>query len=187
MTRVCPVGVLQAEQRYWEVTDYAEAYRAGRITPSQAMDRVLAGAREHSHFGAFMSINEDDVRAQARASDARFAAGQPLSVFDGVPIAVKDMLDVKVCRPMPVCLEVVCDSRSLANCHWQGHVTTFGTRHINGGKPAESDDIAVARFRDLGAIIVGTTVMTEFGVTPVGWNSHHQATYVRYGLSRGGW
>ena len=32
--------------------------------------------------------------AQARASDARFAAGQPLSMLDGVPVAVKDMLDV---------------------------------------------------------------------------------------------
>lgn len=72
------------EHYYWEVTDYAEAYRAGTVTPSQAMERVLAGAKRLQHLKAFMSIDEDDVRAQAAASDARFAAGQPLSVFDGV-------------------------------------------------------------------------------------------------------
>lgn len=106
----------QAGQRYWEVTDYAEAYRGGRVTPSQAMERVLAGVRKLAHFGAFLSVNEEDVRAQARASDARFAAGQPLSVFDGVPIAVKDMLDVKVRVPALRVLHrrVVCDVSHVA-------------------------------------------------------------------------
>ena len=57
-------------------------------------------------------------------------------------------------------------------------MTSSGTLHFGGGTPAPQDDVQVARFRDAGAIIVGTTVMTEFGVTPLGFNSHFNATYV---------
>jgi Asp-tRNA(Asn)/Glu-tRNA(Gln) amidotransferase A subunit family amidase len=37
----------------------------------------------------FVEIFEDQVMEQARASDERWAKGKPLSVFDGVPVAVK--------------------------------------------------------------------------------------------------
>jgi Asp-tRNA(Asn)/Glu-tRNA(Gln) amidotransferase A subunit family amidase len=53
---------------------------------------------------------------------------------------------------------------------------TSGTAFANlkGAKSASADDPIVARFRKLGAIIIGTTVMTEFGVTPLGWSSVFQ-------------
>jgi Asp-tRNA(Asn)/Glu-tRNA(Gln) amidotransferase A subunit family amidase len=40
----------------------------------------------------FVEVREDDVLAQARASDARHKRGEALGVFDGVMVAVKVML-----------------------------------------------------------------------------------------------
>ena len=37
----------------------------------------------------------DEIMDSARQSDARYAAGTPLSIFDGVPVAFKDMIRVR--------------------------------------------------------------------------------------------
>ena len=50
----------------------------------------------------------------------------------------------------------------------------------SGRGPEPSDDPVVARLRDAGAIVVGATVMTEFGISPIGWNAH-------YGGARNPW
>jgi hypothetical protein len=34
---------------------------------------------------------------QARESEKRYKEGKPLSIFDGVPVAIKDELNLKVC------------------------------------------------------------------------------------------
>lgn len=44
----------------------------------------------------------------------------------------------------------------------------------NEDTAATENDIMVQRFIDAGAIIIGTTVMTEFGRCPLGYNSHYQ-------------
>ena len=45
-----------------------------------------------------------------------------------------------------------------------------------GNRPAAlADDPIVARFRAEGAVIVGQTAMTEWGVTPLGWSMWAQA------------
>lgn len=86
---------------------------------------------------------------EAEASGKRYSEGKPLSVFDGVPIAIKDMITIK------------------------GLYTHYGT-NLSAAVQAESDDPIVARFRAVGGIIVGATVMTEFGVSPLGFNAKHQ-------------
>uniref|UniRef100_A0A7S2SUD1 Amidase domain-containing protein n=1 Tax=Rhizochromulina marina TaxID=1034831 RepID=A0A7S2SUD1_9STRA len=140
------------------------AYRSGRVTPSEVLGRVVRAVEQsHAPLRIFSSFNSTDVFDQARASTERYAADAPLSIFDGVPIAVKDMLHVK------------------------GHITTHGTpaRHPQWRVQAQQcdasddwqstsdldrEDVLVRRFRDLGAVILGVTVMTEGGVTPLGWS-----------------
>lgn len=52
--------------KYWEIVDYAEAYRAGRLTPSQAMRRVIAGIRATEHLAAFQDYDVEDIMEQVR-------------------------------------------------------------------------------------------------------------------------
>lgn len=129
---------------YYSTVDYNKVYRSGKATPSEVMERVLSGCQKLEHLRIFSSFSPDDVRRQAASSDLRWKAGAPLSAFDGVPIAIKDMIDVA------------------------GHSICYGGRDCveRGG-----DGVAVQRLRAAGAIILGVTVMPEGGVTPLGYSA----------------
>jgi Amidase len=129
--------------KYRTVMDYHRMYQSGRATPTQVMTNVLEGCRKLEHLHMFSSLLPDDVLQQAKESDARWKSGQPLSVFDGVPVGVKDMVRV------------------------QGHTLCYGSKWCSTD---DSEDIIVARFRQAGAIILGVTVITEGGVTPLGYS-----------------
>ena len=60
-------------------------------SPSDIAARVLKEIKNFEQQGLhiFVEVRDDDVMAQARASDARHKAGKALSVFDGVLVAVK--------------------------------------------------------------------------------------------------
>lgn len=74
-------------------------------------------------------------------------------MLDGVPIAVKDMIDTN------------------------GHLTSYGSASHQGKAKAAADDVLVSKFRALGAIILGTTVMTEGGVTPLGYSVQYRGPF----------
>ncbi len=143
------------------VRDYAEAYRAGTISPEQVAERVLT-AIEKSDEGerplrAFIAVNREDVLWQAREATARIRAGEALSVLDGVPVAVKDEVDMV---PYP---------------------TTVGTRFL-GQAAATADSTVVARLRAAGALLLGKTNMYEIGINPEGANVHHGTVRNPYNL-----
>lgn len=121
-------------KRYRTALDYSKVYSGKKATPSQVLDQVLAGCESLAHLRMFSSINEELVRAQARESSVRWAAGRPLSLLDGVPVVVKDMVDV------------------------EGHHIYDGTAT---GVKSTRDDIMIQRLKAAGAIILGVTVMTE--------------------------
>eukprot|EP01098_Paradermamoeba_levis_P002283 TRINITY_DN12677_c0_g1_i1.p1 TRINITY_DN12677_c0_g1~~TRINITY_DN12677_c0_g1_i1.p1 ORF type:complete len:620 (-),score=243.45 TRINITY_DN12677_c0_g1_i1:20-1831(-) len=134
------------------VEEYAAAYRSKQITPTQALKNILSAVKKSEALDPplriFIAIDEADVLKQAEASTQRFAQGTPLSILDGVPVAVKDEVDVK------------------------GYVTTVGSRFLNVTK-ATADATIVARLREKGAIIVGKTNMHEFGMGTTSLNPHH--------------
>ena len=134
------------------VRDYAQAYRDARTTPEEVARRVLdaiaASDAADPPLRAFIAVDADDVLSQARASTARFRAGQPLSIFDGVPVAVKDEVDQ---TPYP---------------------TTVGTAFL-GTRPADADATVVARLRAAGALLIGKANMHEIGINPNGSNAHY--------------
>jgi len=138
--------------RFATVRDYADAYRANRLTPEDVARRVLDSIKESDSrspaLRAFIAVNADDVMAQARASAQRHRDGKPLSVFDGVPVAIKDEVDM---IPYP---------------------TTVGTKFL-GRSPARTDSTVVARLRAAGALLIGKANMHEIGINPMGFNAHH--------------
>ncbi len=137
---------------YPSIRDYAEAYRSGRATPEDVARRVLAAIKDSDAqtppLRAFIAVKDEDVLAQARASAQRHKEGKPLSIFDGVPVAIKDEVDMV---PYP---------------------TTVGTSFL-GQAPAQEDATVVARLRAAGALLIGKTNMHEIGINPMGFNGHH--------------
>ena len=128
--------------KYRTVMDYHQLYLSGKATPTQVLTKVLQGCDTLQHLHIFSSFRHDNVLQQAAESDERYKAGTPLSVFDGMPIGVKDVV------------------------HVQGHVLCYGSLHCSpasttttttsgndGSSHDVEDDILVARFRQAGAII----------------------------------
>jgi Asp-tRNA(Asn)/Glu-tRNA(Gln) amidotransferase A subunit family amidase len=134
------------------VHDYAQAYREGKITPAEVACRVVdaieAGDDARPPLRAFVAVNRDGVMAQAQKATERIKCGQALSVFDGVPVAVKDELDMV---PYP---------------------TTVGTAFL-GKSPCVEDSTVVARMRATGALLIGKANMHEIGIGITGLNPIH--------------
>jgi aspartyl-tRNA(Asn)/glutamyl-tRNA(Gln) amidotransferase subunit A len=91
-----------------------------------------------SQFATFQLLTPDLAREQARASEARWRADAPIGELDGVPVTIKDNLDV---AGLP--------TRS-------GSVTS-------SEKPVLEDAPSVARLREAGAVFLGKTTLPEFG------------------------
>lgn len=138
--------------RFHATADFADAYRRRAITPADVAERFLVQWRASDvaprPLRAFISVRDDDLRRQAHASAERWARGESLGAWDGVPVAIKDELDVA------------------------GYGTTLGTR-ILGGVPAANDATVVSRLRAAGALIVGKANMHELGINVTGLNPHH--------------
>jgi len=149
--------------RFESIADFARAYREGTADPNQVAEAVLkatATTEEGSRpMRLFIAQDADDLRAQAEASAKRLAKGKPLSILDGVPVAVKDELDQV---PYP---------------------TTVGTKFL-GKHPAAEDATLVARLRAAGALLIGKANMHEIGIGMTGLNPHHGVCRNPYDPSR---
>ncbi len=147
---------------YRTVRDYAEAYRRGEISPLEVAERVLSAIEASEQGGsplrAFIAVYREDVLSQARHSVERFRLGQPLSLLDGVPVAVKDEVDM---LPYP---------------------TTVGTAFL-GAAPAAQDSTVAARLRQAGALLVGKANMHEIGINPNGYNLNFGAARNPYDVN----
>ena len=137
------------------VQDYAQAYREGRLTPEEVAERVLeaidASDATQPALRAMIAVNREAVLEQARQATARFKARKPLSLLDGVPVAVKDEVDM---LPYP---------------------TTVGTSFM-GKAPCSQDATVVARMRATGALLIGKANMHEIGIGVTGLNPNHGTT-----------
>lgn len=134
--------------------DFAQAYRRQETNPLEVANRVIRAIKNlgqgDGSLYCFIASSEEDIRAQAQASAQRFADNQPLSLLDGVPLAIKDEMDL---APYP---------------------TTVGTQFL-GKEPSQEDATLVARLRAAGALLIGKTNMHEVGINPIGINPHFGA------------
>ncbi|GMH13101.1 hypothetical protein Nepgr_014942 [Nepenthes gracilis] len=148
----------------WTILDYSRAYRSGVLTPNMVAERFIAAADKYSNHPCNMSffINYDakDILRQATESTDRHKRGEPISILDGVPIAIKDEID---CTPYP---------------------TTGGTKWLHKVRSCTDDACCVERLRSCGALLVGKTNMHELGSGTSGINPHYGATRNPYDTSR---
>jgi len=114
------------------------------------LDRALAC---EPLLRAFRGIDRLGVLGQARALDAALASGAAPGPLCGVPVGVKDIIDVR------------------------GWETGMGSPIYDGYRPA-ADAVLVARLRAAGAIVFAKTVTSEFAFmhpreTRNPWNPAH--------------
>jgi Asp-tRNA(Asn)/Glu-tRNA(Gln) amidotransferase A subunit family amidase len=129
------------------VATFVNAY-AGGASPVDVVTRIEAAiaASVAEGMNYFIARKPDDLLRDAEASKARHASGKALSVLDGIPVVIKDEIDVK------------------------GFATTLGTKFRTA--IAAEDASLIARLRAAGALIVGKGNMNEIGISTIGLNPH---------------
>ena len=119
----------------------AAATTSGDVSARELTEACLARIdAANGRLNAFTNVMRDKALAEADARDRSRADGRELGPLHGVPVAVKEELDVA------------------------GEVTTFGGRA--NVSPASRDAESVRRLREAGAVVVGKTAMPEFGQWP---------------------
>src|SRR3989449_9436546 len=132
----------------------AAAVRSGEGAAAALWEAGLDRSRAvEPAIKAWLPLEEPGARAAARAADAAVRPGATLGVLHGVPIGVKDIIDVA------------------------GMPTTAGARAFAHTRPAR-DATCVARLRAAGAIVFGKTHTTQFAYrdpapTTNPWNPPH--------------
>ena len=128
-----------------ETTELVAGYRNRTISPVEATRAALAAIDAHDPaVNAFVLVDAEGALAAAKASEARWYAGEPLGPGDGVPTSIKDVLLTR------------------------GWPTLRGSALIDAAGPWEEDAPCVARLRETGAVLLGKTTAPEYawkGVT----------------------
>jgi Asp-tRNA(Asn)/Glu-tRNA(Gln) amidotransferase A subunit family amidase len=135
---------------------------SGTDSPREFLERCIAELDAwEPKIGAFVTVNLVAAREAADRSTERWRAGKPLSPIDGMPIGVKDIMET---IDMP---------------------TEYGSPLFAGFR-SERDCASVAALREAGAVILGKTVTTEFGLTePFGTRNPWDLTRTPGGSSSG--
>ena len=129
------------------IADATARLREGRTTAAELLERCLdAIARRDGELNAFIAVTADDARAAAAQADRDLAAGRPLGPLHGIPVSVKDLLDLR------------------------GLPTTAASR-ARAGHRAAADAPALAALRRAGAIFVGKCNLHEFAFGTTGADS----------------
>ena len=108
---------------------------------------------------AFLHVDQDDAIKQAEAIDRKRAAGHPVGILAGIPVAIKDVLCTK------------------------GQPTTCGSEMLKNYIPPY-DAHAITRLRQADAVLIGKTNMDEFAMGSSGENSAFGATRNPWDLNR---
>lgn len=133
------------------ITQLAADLAAGRTTSRTLTEEALARIADPKGEGsrAFVKVWKDQALAAAEASDTMRKAGLVPSALAGIPVSIKNLCDVA------------------------GETTLSGSKALDDAKPATEDAPVVARLRAAGAVIVGSTNMSEFAFSGVGFNPHY--------------
>ncbi|MFC0241754.1 allophanate hydrolase [Rhodopseudomonas telluris] len=124
------------------IAEILAAHRAGTTTPAQTIARCYQRIRAHGDPAIFITLRDE---ADAVAEAVALAAKDPSLPLYGVPVAVKDNIDVAGLPTTAAC-------------------PAFAYQ------PTE-DSTAVARLRAAGAIVVGKTNLDQFATGLVGVRS----------------
>jgi aspartyl-tRNA(Asn)/glutamyl-tRNA(Gln) amidotransferase subunit A len=118
------------------IADAASLLRTRRISATELVRESIARAENRRDLNAFTLLMRDQALAEAAEVDREIAAGRYRGPLHGIPITVKDLVDVR------------------------GTPTTAGSKVP--AAMASADAPVVSRLREAGAIVIGKTNLHEF-------------------------
>ena len=140
MTTIDPVWATVAE--------LSAAFQARTLSPVDAVDALLERVRRRNPtLHAYIAIYEADARLAAEAADKAIRAGHSVGPLHGVPIALKDLVDLT------------------------GRVTTGGSKVWERRVSAVTATLA-ERLIAAGMVVLGKTHTVEFAMGSFGTNRH---------------
>jgi aspartyl-tRNA(Asn)/glutamyl-tRNA(Gln) amidotransferase subunit A len=114
-------------------------YRRHALSPIESMKAVLERVEQFDPLvNCMCGVDADAALEAARESEQRWMRDEPCGLLDGVPVSVKDLIDV------------------------QGFPTRYGSL-TTSDTPQRCDAPAVARLRHAGALLFGKTTTSEYG------------------------
>jgi len=133
-------------------TELASRIRQAELSPVDVVEYFLDRIEDRNpDINAFVTVSDEAARQAARQAERAVANGEELGPLHGVPVAIKDLTDVK------------------------GEMTTYGSTMF-AENVAEENAPIVDRLKTAGAIIIGKTNTPEFGRKPMTTNYLHGVT-----------
>ncbi|MBL8386117.1 MAG: amidase, partial [Burkholderiales bacterium] len=125
---------------WMSAAELARRYRDRSLSPVEATRAALARIdAANATINAYCHVDADGALAAARAAEARWRDGRPLSPIDGVPTGIKDLLLTR------------------------GWPTRRGSLTVDPAGPWNDDAPCTARLREAGAVLLGKTTTPEWG------------------------
>ena len=120
------------------IEEFGRRFRTGEVTSTQVTEERLRRIdADNARLNAFTLVMADEALRRAREVDKEFAAGTDRGPLHGVPISIKDIIDIR------------------------GLPTTASSR-VREGHVAERDAPVIAHLRQAGAVLIGKTNLHEF-------------------------
>lgn len=121
------------------LSEALERQARGKVSAAELLHGCLEKIdRLDPKLNAFVTVTRDTALGRAAELDRQRAQGMPLGPLHGIPIAIKDLIDV------------------------EGVPTTASSRVRAGAPPATQDAAVVARLKAAGAVIIGKSETHEF-------------------------
>lgn len=127
----------------------SQGLAAGRLDPVELAEAVYDRLEQHGDHAIYIETTRPRAMAEAQAARLRYKTGLAASPLDGVPVAWKDLFDLK------------------------GRSTTAGAVITRTDPPALADAAVIATAHRAGMITTGTLNMTEFAFSGIGLNPHY--------------
>jgi len=140
-------------------TDQLAALAEGELSSVELLEAYAEQIRCHAWVGAVVSTDFERARAEAAAADAARARDLSLGPLHGLPITIKDDVEVAGMR------------------------STYGASATHDHVP-DRDAEAVRRLRKAGAIIFGRTNLPEYAADGQSYNEVHGTTSNPWDASR---
>jgi aspartyl-tRNA(Asn)/glutamyl-tRNA(Gln) amidotransferase subunit A len=136
-----------SDLHYLSATEALRMFRARQLSPVELVQAVIdRAAKVEPAINAFAETLYDQALTQARAAEARYAAGgNPPRPLEGLPVAVKEEAPIA------------------------GQKNTFGSLPLRDAV-ADHTAVLVQRILDAGGIVHARSTTPEFSCAPVTWS-----------------